>query len=374
MIRTETIEPGRTSLIDFTDDVKNGSAVLNKKENSPIQYIDIQQELNDSSEELADILSVFGRSGKNIKTKNKSIDDGDYASSILEDEVDEKMEILIKYVSNLKGDKGHIISYARRFFPNDIDLILVLREMLLSKRILIWQKKKIEEAIIELEHFSDCNKVRSGINIGKVAKKFEKGTHSLSAMELRESYLQFLEFDLPVSVIYQYWIDNYGVENRYRLLAFTMNALIADIKSNEPGIHCAEFGPLATNILNVRILQTLDEKLISDITKLIFYEQIRDEIEIISEGALIGLYMSGLLNADFNKDLKKFAKNYLSYLLTRQKGTVFQVFKNIYNLTPEFIFPDKTYQQDTLHHLTLILTALYNKERNVGIFSEYYNK
>ncbi|EDW2755118.1 invasion protein, partial [Salmonella enterica subsp. enterica] len=365
MIRTETIESGRTSLIDFTDDVINGSVVSNKKEHTHVQYIDIQQELNDSSEELADILSIFGRSGKNIKTKSKDIDDGDYCSSILEDEVDEKMEVLIKYVSNLKRDKENIISYARRFFPNDIDLILVLREMLLSKRILIWQRKKIEEAIIELERFSDCNKVRSGINIGKVARKFEKGTHSLSAMELRESYLQFLEFDLPVSVIYQYWIDNYGVENRYRLLAFTMNALIVDIKSNEPGIHCAEFGPLATNILNVRILQTLDEKLISDITKLIFYEQIRDEVEIISEGALIGLYMSGLLSADFDKNLKIFAKNYLSYLLTRQKGTVFQILKNIYNLTPEFIFSDKSCQQDTHNCLTLILTTLYNKEREV---------
>ncbi|EKS5988132.1 type III secretion system gatekeeper subunit SctW [Salmonella enterica] len=374
MIHFETIKPERTSLTDFgSEEIKNTDAASSKKEHISAQYVDIQKELKDSSEELADILSTFGKFGKSVKTRSKGIDDGDYLSSVLEEEVDEKMEMLIKYVSHLKGDSEHIISYARRFFHNDIDLILVLREMLLSKKLSIIQKKKIQEAIIELERFADCDKVRSGINIGKVAKFYNKGTNLLSAMELRECYLQFLEFDLPISFIYQYWIDNYGVENRYRLLAFIMSALIADIKANEPGIHCAEFGPLATSILNVRILQTLDEKLISNITRLVFYKQIRDNIELVPEGQIIKLYMSGVLNNEFDENLKIFTKHYLSFLLLRQKGTVFQILKNIYNLTPGVIFPDKTYQQDTLDCLTLILNSLYNKERKVGIFSEYYN-
>ncbi|MGG2143682.1 HrpJ domain-containing protein [Symbiopectobacterium sp. RP] len=155
------------------------------------------------------MLSTFGRFSR-MGRRNDNIEN-DFLSSMLEEKADEKHDALIKQVSRLSLNRDGLLKYGRSLFPNDSDLMLALRELMLNRQLSALQKKRIKEAMAELEKFSDCPKMRSGINIGRLAKRFSsmEGQESLSAGDLRDCYLCFLELDLPGSFIAKrHYFDN----------------------------------------------------------------------------------------------------------------------------------------------------------------------
>jgi|SRR5471030_87426 len=334
--------------------------------------VNLQEEMSNAAEEMADLLSAFGRFSK-AGRKNDSADN-DYVSSMLEDQADEKLDTLIRQVAKLR-DLNNLLNFARQLFPNDSDLMLALREMLLSRKLSELQKKKIKEAIADLEKFGDSKKMQSGINVGRLAKRFSdsSGNKALSAKDLRNSYLNFLELEMPAGFIYKDWIDVYGYENRTRLLAFTLSALIADMKANEPGIHSSEFGPLSAKLSDARVLHTLDKLLNESFAQFPFREQMRNYQLMLAEADIVGLYMAGLVDADeFKLVLKDFSKNFMSLLLVKQRAMVIQELRNVYNMTPEFLFTDAIYREVVINHLASLLRKMLEKEKNTGIWNEYY--
>jgi len=252
-----------TNIIDFNRHNARGLALYPDKQTrtSPddgaeFDAINLQDEIDANSEEMADLLSLFGRLGK--AGRKTYLPEHDFESSILEDKAEEKLGLLIKNISKYP-DSSPFLNYSRSLFPDDSDLMCALRELLLSRKLSELQKKKIKEIIADLEKFCDTKKMKSAINVSRLARRFTHDDHAriLTAKGLRKSYLRFIELDIPVSFIYQDWIDEYGFENRKRLLAFTLSALIADIKSNQPGIHFAEFGTLSAKLSEARVLHTL---------------------------------------------------------------------------------------------------------------------
>ncbi|HFT1247463.1 TPA: type III secretion system gatekeeper subunit SctW [Escherichia coli] len=336
------------------------------------QPLDLQEEVINAAEEMADILSVFGRFNK-VGRKNDSAD-SDFVSLILDEQADEKLDSLIHLVAKLR-DLNNLLNFARQFFPNDSDLMLALREMLLSCKLSELQKKKIKEAIADLEKFGDLKKMRSGINVGRLAKRFSEGSYGkpLSPHELRNSYLNFLELEMSAGFIYKDWVDVYGFENRFRLLAFTLSALVADMKANEPGIHSAEFGPLSAKLSDARVLYTLDQQLNENFANFPFREQMIDRQLLVNEGDIVGLYLVGLVDIDnFKLALKDFSKKFMSLLLIKQRATVIQTLRNIYNLTPEFLFVSITNQDAVMNYLDYLLHKMYKKEKSKNILNDYY--
>ncbi|WP_168404107.1 type III secretion system gatekeeper subunit SctW [Erwinia amylovora] len=336
-----------------------------------IHYVDLQGELSNAAEEMADILSAFGRFSRTGR-KNDSADN-DFASSILEDQADEKLNTLVKQVEKLR-DLSNLLSFARSLFPDDSDLMLALRE-LLGRRLTELQKKKIKEAIADLEKFADRQKMQSGMNIGRLAKKFRqsKSDKKLSAKNFRNSYLRFLEQDIPTGFIYQDWIDEYGCDNRTRLLAFTMAALVADMKANEPGIHVAEFGPLSDKLSDARALNTLDQSLLEKFAEFSFKEQMKKQQLILDEERIIKLYMTALIDFDnFKSVLQAFSDDFMSNLLIRQRAEVLQVLKNMFNETPAFLYADANYRNFVLDFMSLTMLSVHEKEKKSGIWKEYY--
>lgn len=326
--------------------------------------INLQEEISNAAEEMADLLSAFGRFSR-AGRKNDAAEN-DFASSMLEEQADEKLYTLIKIVAKLR-DLNNLLNLARQIFPDDSDLMLALREMLLSRQLSELQKKKIKEAITDLEKFGDTKKMQSGINVGRLAKRFSHGSGArrLSAKDLRNSYLNFIELDMPAGYIYKDWIEVYGYQHRTRLLAFTLSALIADMKANEPGIHSSEFGPLSAKLSDARLLHTLDQLLNENFAKFSFRAQMRNNQMMLGEGDVIGLYVSGLVDTDeFKLVLKEFAKNFMSLLLIKQRSMVIQGLRNVYNMTPEFIFVDKIYQENTINHLAVLLRKMLEREKN----------
>lgn len=344
-------------------------------EHAPV--VNLQEELNNAAEEMADLLSAFGRFNRTNRKNVNSNNENESFSAILEDHADEKLNSLIKQVSKLHG-QSNILNFARGFFPNDSDLMLALREMLLSRKLSELMKKKVKEAISDLEKFSDRQKMQSGINVGKLARRFSKRGEGkpLSAKDLRSSYLRFLELELPAGFIYQDWIDEFGCSNRKRLLTFTLSALIADMKANEPGIHFDEFGPLSAKLSDARILNTLDNELSESFNSFIFHEQLRNnEGKFISEDDVVGLYMKGLINiSDFKPHLSAFSVDYLSLLLVRQRAEVIQALRKVYNMTPDFLFSDVIVKDDVLEMMSSLLTKLCKKERENSVWSEHDKK
>jgi len=342
----------------------SSNAARNTNETSEAIIINLQEEMNFASEEMADLISSFGRFSK-LGRKNDSTEN-DYSSSILEDKADEKLGFIVKNINKLQN-VTNLLNFARSLFPNDSDLMLALRELLLSRQLSELQKKKIKETIIDLEKFCDSKKMNSGINVGHLAKRFSNNQNSrtVSAKELRNSYLRFLELDIPASFIYQDWIDEFGCYNRTRLLSFTLAALVADMKANVPGIHFSEFGSLSAKLSDARVLHTLDSSLIENFAALTFHEQLKDTHGPIEEDIIINLFMHGLINhKSFEMKLSEFSLQYMSSLIIKQRATAVQVLRNIYNITPDFLYADpecRFYIQDFMSALML---SMYEKERN----------
>lgn len=334
--------------------------------------INLQEEMSNAAEEMANLLSAFGRFSKAGRKNDSS--DNDFVSSMLEEQADEKLGTLIKHVAKLR-DLNNLLNFARQLFPDDSDLMLALREMLLSRKLSELQKKKIKEAIADLEKFGDTKKILSGMNVGRLAKRFSEGSgdRPLSAKDLRNSYLDFLELEMPAGFIYKDWIEVYGYQNRTRLLAFTLSALIADMKANEPGIHSSEFGPLSAKLSDARLLHTLDQLLNESFAKFPFRGLMRNNKLILGEADIVRLYMAGLVDTDeFKLELKEFSKKFMSLLMLKQRSMVIQELRNVYNMTPEFLFVDIFYREVIINHLAALLRNMLEKEKNTGIWNEYY--
>ncbi|GKW40832.1 MULTISPECIES: HrpJ domain-containing protein [Pectobacterium] len=332
----------------------------------------LQEEMSNAAQEMADLISAFGRFSKSGR-KNDSADN-DFVSSMLEDTADEKLGSLIKQVAKTH-DLRNLLNLARGHFPNDSDLMLALRELLLSRKLSELRKKKVKEAIKDLENFSDSKKMQSGINVGYIAKRFSnaEGDRPLSAKDLRSSYLSFLELDVPAGLIYQSWINEYGCHNRQCLLAFTLSALVADMKASQPGIHFDEFGPLGKKLSYARSIHTLDHNLLEDFIAFPFREQMVNQQKIVDEEQIVKLYMTGLIDFEnFESVLKMFSQDYMSLLLIKHRAMVIQTLRNIYNNTPDFLYAVPEYRDVVLDFTATLMKFLSKKEKNTGIWNDFY--
>lgn len=367
---------GRNSLlrIDFREEDSTARMSTTANDDGDrLPAINLQEQISNAAEEFADVLSTFGRFSR-MGRRNDNVEN-DFLSSMLEEKADEKHDTLIKQVSKLLLNSDALLKYGRSLFPNDSDLMLALRELMLSRQLSALQKKKIKEAIVDLEKFADCSKMRSGMNIGRLAKRFSEmdGQQRMSARELRACYLRFLELDLPGSFIYQDWIEQYGCHNRKRLLAFTMNALIADMKSTEPGIHFDEFGPLSDRLSDARTIHTLDLLLNEQFSALSFRESLKNEIKLMDEHDIVMLYLNGIVESHkFEDSLYNFNNEFMRNLLLKQRATVIQTLRGIYNKTPERMYVDPACRQHLLNFISSLLTSFHENERRRGPWSDYY--
>lgn len=330
------------------------------------KFVDLPDEMNKTAEEMADLISTFGRFNKMGRRIDSAETENDFVSSILEDNADEKLGLIVRNINKIYGS-ANFLNFLRSLFPDDSDLMLALRELLLSRRLSELQKNKIKEAIIDLEKFCDIKKINSGINIAHLAKRFSsiKDKKSLSAKELRYSYLRFLELDIPTSFIYKDWIDEFGCCNRTRILAFTMAALVSDMKASVPGIHFSEFGCLSAKLSDARILNTLDSTLIDDFTRFSFYGKLKATDENLTEDKLIDLFMSGLTEyKGFEHELLEFIRQYLSSLLIKQQAAAVQALRNIYNVTPEFLYADPRCRFFIQDFMSTLMLSMHEKEMN----------
>ena len=356
-----SINPIDFNRLDFRQ-ASNRSAHNVSRNTEEKIHINVQDEMNYAAEEMLDLLSTFGRFSK-IGRKNDSAEN-DFVASMLEDKADEKLGIIVRKINQLK-DAATLINFSRNLFQNDSDLMLALRELLLNRQLSELQKRKIKESIADLDKFCDSKKMNSGINIGHLAKRFSsiKGERKVSAKELRESYLRFLEVDLPASFIYQDWIEEFGCDNRTMILSFTLSALVSDMKASMPGIHFDEFGALGSKLSDARILHTADQTLIKNFDQFDFKEKLKCADGKLTESDILDLFMIGLIDSNsFKSKLFTFNNKYMSDLLISQRAETIQTLRNIYNSTPDFLYADLRCQYFIKECMSSLMLSIYEKE------------
>ncbi|CCG87064.1 HrpJ domain-containing protein [Erwinia piriflorinigrans] len=332
------------------------------KHNDHVQPINHDENIINAAEELADLFSSLGRASKTGRKNDNSY--SDTGSEILEENADEKIYTIMTRVAKSQNSAS-ILNFARQLFSNDWDLMQALRELLLSKNLSEFLKKKIKKAIDDLMKFSDLKKLNSSANVGDVAKRFSQCTNNngLSAKELRDSYLKYLDYELPAIFIYQDWIDVYGFSNRKIMLSFILTALISDMKSTEPGIHSHEFGPLSARIIDARTLNSLDNKLIVNFNNSAYSSTTKNSKAALNAEGVLNIYLMGLINpGELVTAYGGFFNDFSSKRAIRQQATVVQLIRRTFDVTPDYLYARSDCHEKFYSFLTSVQQSLYIKE------------
>jgi len=312
----------------------------------------VPEDLLNLAEELEELVSEFQVFSRNGKKTNLAEDD--YLDAVLQDNAEEQYASFVKAVKSQQQNTSLLI-LGRGFFADESDLYSAMREMLLSRELEEFQKKNVTETMKELLAFGDRKKIISGSNIAREAKIFSnEPCVAISAAALRQCYLHFLDNPRP-GMIYKYWIQEYGCPNRLYLLAFTYRALVADMKSQEPGMHFSEFGPLSAKFCDVRELRSLDELLLKKIKGLSF---IQDGARL-PEVQIVDLYVTGLIDAvEFSDQMKALNEIFLPGLHSGNIATLYTQWIDIFRNTPASLFLSQEVEDAVLDYLYGSVTRL----------------
>jgi type III secretion protein W len=178
---------------------------------------------------------------------------------ILDSDAEEKLGELDMLFTGGKFALATLMKEARHRFRDGSDLMLALRELRRRRYVDGGEVDGVEQAIEALVDSGEGRQIKAGINVALKAKVFGARMRIDPSM-LRELYRQFLDFDGPCLVIYQDWIDRFGVTNRKRILDYVGVALMCDMQSLDPSCNCAaEFGPLIDTLSWTRMLSSADD-------------------------------------------------------------------------------------------------------------------
>jgi type III secretion protein W len=156
-----------------------------------------------------------------------------------------------------------LLSEARRRFGDVSDLMLALRELRRRRRIEGEPTDALDEAIETLTRQADPKLMKAGINAALKAKVFGKQMQ-LEPERLRQLYRQFLMFEGTYLMIYESWIEEYGVKRRKRILEYVQTALTYDMQSLDPSCSGAgEFGPLLRMLVRASALNCANDLFVS---------------------------------------------------------------------------------------------------------------
>jgi len=208
-----------------------------------------------SSDEMSALATQFANRRLYDK-KGDSLSDG--FERVLEEDAIPKANTLLKVASAKEDSLENLLHYARSLFPDDSDLIMVLRELL--RRKLSETLKKTLKALLEaVEAQANPRETHAGINCALKARLFGQKHLALKPSLLRGSYRQFLQNERNAMEDYKDWISCYGYQYRGLVLDFIKSALLTDIDSQDPSCSKLEFGDLIGKLSQLKRLRSGDE-------------------------------------------------------------------------------------------------------------------
>lgn len=212
----------------------------------------MRQRFVDSTDEMSAAMAQFRNRRALLKTDSGE----DRFERVLDDDVLPKVQQVLRAAQTF-GVSAELLAQLRSMFPDDSDLLLVLRELLRRRQMEALTRKRLERAKAEVEATSVPRRVKAGINCAIKARLFGTLLQRQASL-LRESYRQFLEGMQSNIETYEVWITSYGFQHREQVLNFIEEALTTDVMSLDPSCSSIEFGDLLNKLTQLKLLRSAD--------------------------------------------------------------------------------------------------------------------
>lgn len=214
----------------------------------------VQRFVENSDEMAAALRSQFRRRG-DFGSKFEGL--AESFERVLDEDVIPKARQIQSLARLAERSVEWLLAQARGLFPDDSDLVLVLRELLREKKMAQAARQRLQALLQQVLHQSPPKRLKAGINSALKAKMFGKAL-ALRAALLRDTYRSFLEFDGGPAEAYEDWIAIYGYQHRGPVLEFIEAALLTDIDAQDPSCSRDEFGQLLKKLGDIKRLRSVD--------------------------------------------------------------------------------------------------------------------
>ncbi|CAM3402619.1 MULTISPECIES: type III secretion system gatekeeper subunit SctW [Yersinia] len=240
----------------------NSDETQNIADDSPAAAV---QRFGDSIDEMSILLSQF-RNRRDYEKKIGSASESSF-EQILDEDVLPKVYALLKVTSSVDGSNiKNLLQQVRSLFPDDSDLVLVLRELLRRRNIDEVVRRRLKIMLQQVEKQANPRRLKAGINVAFKARLFGKALQLDPAL-MRESYRDFLESDAHEVEVYQDWISTYGAKHRAAVVDFMESSLLSDMDAQDPSCSHIEFGNLLGRLGQVKLIRSSDSAFIDNVLK-----------------------------------------------------------------------------------------------------------
>lgn len=306
-------------------------------------------------EELSAEMAQF-RSRRNFEKKTGELVNEGF-EKVLEDDALPKSKQILEISELSETSIQDLLREARALFPDDSDLVLVLRELLRRFKLDDVKRKKIEELLRMVEAEADPRALKAGINSALKARLFGHML-SLSPILLRATYRRFLENDSSEVATYEEWITTYGYQRRAAILDFIEGALLTDIDANDPSCSHLEFGQLLTKLNQLKALRSADE---SFVHRLLNNSLVKEHNSNEAEWLVFLLML-----LQFPEELDSLLLDVLGeaiYLSPhKHRAALLQIIRQACKSLPPTLFANETIVYELLEQLSDLMSIAYRHE------------
>jgi type III secretion system YopN/LcrE/InvE/MxiC family regulator len=274
-----------------------------------------------------------------------------------EDEAQPKAQHIIQVAKKQGLSAVELLRQARSLFPDDSDLVLVLRELLRRRQLDEITHKRLQNLLKQVEQTAPQRSLKAGINCALKARLFGKKL-SLSPGLLRASYRRFLESDETEAALYEEWIVSYGWQYREVVVDFIENALLADIDSLDPSCTRLEFGRFLARLSQLKLLRSIEALFIDNMLRVPCISTFKDN----EEEWLI--FLLTLLQQPQSLDellLGTIGEKVLSVNVQAHSLLLQTLYRSVKSLPPR-LFVDERWHQWILDELLQMSTLFHQRE------------
>ncbi|MET3108411.1 type III secretion system YopN/LcrE/InvE/MxiC family regulator [Oxalobacteraceae bacterium GrIS 2.11] len=219
-------------------------------ESTTVSYSDLYSIADDMS-------AVMAQFRRRSDAEKRAASATDPFERILEDDSEHMIEGLHVISRAAEVSTDSFLAMARSMFPDDSDVVLVLRELIRRRKVGNIDTSALEDLLEEVWEKSNKKLCQAGLNIGLKARLYSRKM-KVSPKSLRNTYREFLISDEGELFQYEQWVEQYGADRRGTVAEFIETSLMHDMHSHDPSCSRREFGGLLGHLMTVKKLQESD--------------------------------------------------------------------------------------------------------------------
>ncbi|QXI27115.1 type III secretion system gatekeeper subunit SctW [Pseudomonas vanderleydeniana] len=235
--------------------------------------VTLLQRFIQNSDDMAAALAGFRqRRHFELKAENRP----ESFEAVLDEDVQPKARQVLALAKATDKPVEWLLQAARGLFPDDSDLVLVLRELLRRSKLQSATFQRLEQLLETVVAQASPRRLKAGINSALKARLFGRAME-LRAGLLREAYRDYLESEAGAVACYEDWVALFGAGRRAVVLAFIEAALLTDIAAQDPSCSRQEFGPLLARLTDLKRLRSADALFVEGLLGDALVRQFNDE-------------------------------------------------------------------------------------------------